>query len=117
MGETVLFDNRSQIVDVAADAQGQYLISADWLELHSAMVWAEHCTECSWPVCYSSCSLYTPRGDLKCRRLRHGIERVEVRVGNQRLRLRTHKLIPESGRVVIQGLRRETNDGSRLFLA
>ena len=34
-----------------------------------------------------------------------------------RARLRTHKLIPESGRVVIQGLRRETIDGSRFFLA
>lgn len=33
------------------------------------------------------------------------------------LRLRTDKLIPESGRVVIQGLRRETIDGSRFFLA
>jgi hypothetical protein len=32
-------------------------------------------------------------------------------------RLRTHKLIPESGCVVIQGLRRETIDGSRFFLA
>jgi hypothetical protein len=32
-------------------------------------------------------------------------------------RLRTHKLIPESGRVVIQGLGRETIDGSRRFLA
>src|SRR5215471_10887408 len=85
MRETVLFDNRARIVDFPADAQSQYLTSTDRLQRHSAMVWAEHCTECAWPVCYSSCSLYTPRGDLKCRRLRHGIEPIEVRIGNQRL--------------------------------
>jgi FkbH-like protein len=30
--------------------------------------WEEHCTECSWPVCYSSCDLYNPRNDANCRR-------------------------------------------------
>jgi transposase len=32
-------------------------------------------------------------------------------------RLRTHKLLPESGSVVIRGLGRETIDGSRLWLS
>lgn len=34
----------------------------------SALVWAEHCTECAMPACYTNCELYTPRQDLHCRR-------------------------------------------------
>ena len=47
------------------------------LVCRSAIVWGEHCTECAWPVCYSTCSLYTPRADYQCRRFVKGIERVE----------------------------------------
>ena len=30
--------------------------------------WEEHCTECGWPDCYTSCDLYNPRNDGHCRR-------------------------------------------------
>ena len=30
--------------------------------------WEEHCTECAWPACYTSCDLYNPRNDGNCRR-------------------------------------------------
>jgi FkbH-like protein len=36
------------------------------------LVWGEHCTECAAPDCYSSCSLYAPRPDLRCRRFEYG---------------------------------------------
>jgi FkbH-like protein len=39
----------------------------------SLITWAEHCSECAFPLCYSSCSFYTPRHDLHCRRFRDGI--------------------------------------------
>ena len=39
--------------------------------------WGEHCTECSWPTCYSTCDLYEPRQDLKCRRFVEGMVRVD----------------------------------------
>lgn len=39
--------------------------------------WGEHCTECSWPMCYSTCELYAPREDLKCRRFVEGMVRVD----------------------------------------
>ncbi len=38
--------------------------------------WSEHCTECVWPTCYSTCDLYEPRADLKCRRFIDGMVRI-----------------------------------------
>lgn len=39
--------------------------------------WSEHCTECAWPTCYTTCDLYEPRKDGKCRRFVDGIVRVD----------------------------------------
>src|SRR5262245_49553222 len=38
--------------------------------------WEEHCTECSWPACYTSCDLYNPRNDGNCRRTIDGFSPV-----------------------------------------
>lgn len=45
----------------------------------SAIVWGEHCSECAFPACYSSCEFYTPRSDMHCRRFAYGIEAVQVK--------------------------------------
>ncbi len=42
----------------------------------TVLPWSEHCTECVWPTCYSSCDLYSAREDGKCRRFVHGMVRV-----------------------------------------
>jgi len=39
----------------------------------SPLQWEEHCTECAMPQCYSTCDLYVPRKDGKCRRFDGGI--------------------------------------------
>jgi FkbH-like protein len=39
--------------------------------------WSEHCTECVWPSCYTTCDLYSPRKDGRCRRFADGMVRVE----------------------------------------
>jgi FkbH-like protein len=39
--------------------------------------WGEHCTECVWPTCYTSCDLYSPREDGRCRRFVDGMVRVD----------------------------------------
>jgi len=48
-----------------------------WEELtvsHAALhMWEEHCVECAPPDCYTSCSLFEKRADLKCARFVHGI--------------------------------------------
>ena len=39
--------------------------------------WGEHCTECAWPTCYTTCDLYSPRFDGLCRRFVDGMVRVD----------------------------------------
>jgi FkbH-like protein len=43
----------------------------------TVLPWSEHCTECVWPTCYSSCDLYSAREDGKCRRFVDGMVRVD----------------------------------------
>jgi FkbH-like protein len=38
----------------------------------SFLHWGEHCVECAAPACYSSCDLYQPRTDARCRRFAFG---------------------------------------------
>jgi FkbH-like protein len=39
--------------------------------------WSEHCTECVWPTCYTTCDLYEPRKDGRCRRFVDGMVRID----------------------------------------
>jgi FkbH-like protein len=39
--------------------------------------WGEHCTECVWPTCYTTCDLYSPREDGRCRRFIDGMVRLD----------------------------------------
>ncbi len=41
--------------------------------------WSEHCTECVWPTCYTTCDLYSPRPDGRCRRFVDGMVRVDCK--------------------------------------
>lgn len=43
----------------------------------TVLPWSEHCTECVWPTCYTTCDLYAPRQDGRCRRFTEGMVRVE----------------------------------------
>ena len=43
----------------------------------TVLPWSEHCTECVWPTCYSTCDLYSAREDGKCRRFVDGMVRVD----------------------------------------
>lgn len=43
----------------------------------SVLPWSEHCTECVWPTCYTTCDLYEPREDLRCRRFIDGMVRID----------------------------------------
>jgi FkbH-like protein len=43
----------------------------------TVLPWSEHCTECVWPTCYSTCDLYSPREDGRCRRFIDGMVRVD----------------------------------------
>jgi FkbH-like protein len=45
----------------------------------TVLPWSEHCTECVWPTCYSTCDLYDAREDGRCRRFSDGMVRIECR--------------------------------------
>ena len=74
----------------------------------SALVWAEHCTECVWPTCYADCPLYAPRDDLLCRRFVDGIQitdaidGVETRGRYRKLEFRRLGKLEAASRVRLQ---------------
>jgi FkbH-like protein len=39
--------------------------------------WGEHCTECAWPTCYTTCELYSARTDGACRQFIDGMVRID----------------------------------------
>lgn len=43
----------------------------------TVLPWSEHCTECVWPTCYTTCDLYSAREDGRCRRFVDGMVRLE----------------------------------------
>ena len=47
------------------------------LASRTVLPWGEHCTECVWPTCYSTCDLYSPREDGRCRRFLDGMVRID----------------------------------------
>jgi FkbH-like protein len=58
------------------------------LAARSEIVWGEHCSECAYPACYSTCAFYTPRSDMNCRRFETGFEPVSAAPGVHRVRFR-----------------------------
>jgi FkbH-like protein len=57
----------------ASPAQG--LVASHPVAYVYLTVWSEHCVECTYPVCYTTCSLYARRPDGHCQRFRYGIRR------------------------------------------
>jgi FkbH-like protein len=47
------------------------------IQSRTVLPWSEHCTECVWPTCYTTCDLYSPRQDGRCRRFADGMVRIE----------------------------------------
>jgi len=53
----------------------------DQVLARTVLPWGEHCTECVWPVCYTTCELYTPRKDGACRQFVDGMVRIDHKEG------------------------------------
>lgn len=49
------------------------------VKYRTALPWGEHCTECAWPTCYTTCELYEPRTDGNCRLFVDGMVRIDIR--------------------------------------
>src|SRR5262245_14804109 len=48
------------------------------VKARTLLPWGEHCTECVWPTCYTTCELYSPRIDGNCRLFIDGMVRIDV---------------------------------------
>lgn len=48
------------------------------VKARTTLPWGEHCTECAWPTCYTTCELYDPRADGGCRLFIDGMVRVDL---------------------------------------
>ncbi len=59
-----------------ADAIADFAGLNGRLVTRTVLSWSEHCTECVWPTCYTTCDLYSPRPDGRCRRFVDGMVRV-----------------------------------------
>ena len=62
---------------IPADVTAAFAGSRSGVLARTVLPWSEHCTECVWPTCYSTCDLYSPREDGRCRRFADGMVRVD----------------------------------------
>src|ERR1700683_1746565 len=69
-------ESREQIpVEIAA--RFRELKENGTLGERTGLPWSEHCTECVWPTCYTTCDLYSSREDGRCRRFADGMVRID----------------------------------------
>jgi FkbH-like protein len=75
----------NRIVEAASQIPAEILCRFGELKqtvtARTVLPWGEHCTECVWPSCYTSCDLYSPREDLRCRRFVDGMVRLDLPEG------------------------------------
>ena len=77
MYETEVNHRTESLAQVPAEIVERFRESRPKLLSRTVLPWSEHCTECVWPTCYSSCDLYSPREDGRCRRFVDGMVRVD----------------------------------------
>jgi FkbH-like protein len=68
-----------EILPVEIRSQSRELIEN--IDSRTLLPWGEHCTECNWPTCYSTCELYSPRKDGACRLFVDGVTRIDINSG------------------------------------
>jgi hypothetical protein len=66
-------ESNASIPQAVLDDLGEY---RQQVRARTIMPWGEHCTECMWPSCYTSCDLYEPRIDGACRQFVGGVARI-----------------------------------------
>jgi FkbH-like protein len=77
MYETEVNGRTELLNSLPAEIQQRFAESRQQIIARTVLPWGEHCTECNWPTCYTSCELYTPRRDGGCRLFVAGMVRVD----------------------------------------
>jgi len=69
------------IETVPPDIERRFAEYRDRILARTLLPWGEHCTECVWPTCYTTCELYSPRVDGACRQFLEGAVRIDHKEG------------------------------------
>ena len=64
--------------ELPAEVRTRFAESNRSVVARTLLPWGEHCTECNWPTCYTTCELYTPRQDGACRLFVDGMVRIDL---------------------------------------
>ena len=92
MREIVATESQTSRLDVEPSVLSAFQELRSQIVARGMMAWGEHCTECTYPSCYSACAYYTPRSDLHCRRFARGIENIALRgISDRLMRIRFRK--------------------------
>ena len=78
MYETEINDKTENLNQLPDDVVKLFAAMRQKVFSRTVLPWSEHCTECVWPTCYSTCDLYSARKDGKCRRFVDGMVRLEA---------------------------------------
>lgn len=79
MYEAEVNDLIESIDSIPVDIRRRFEESRRLIRKRTTLPWGEHCTECNWPVCYTTCELYSPRTDGGCRLFVNGTVRIDHR--------------------------------------
>jgi FkbH-like protein len=77
MYETEANRNVESAKDLPAGVIAAFSELKDKIVTRTVLPWGEHCTECVWPTCYTTCDMYSPREDGRCRRFVDGMVRID----------------------------------------
>ena len=77
MYETEANSKVESLEQLPAEAVQEFRDFREKVIARTVLPWGEHCTECVWPTCYSTCDLYSPREDGRCRRFVEGMVRLD----------------------------------------
>lgn len=71
-------NNKVEAADqIPTEIKKEFAASRNTVSLRTVLPWSEHCTECVWPTCYSTCDIYEARPDGNCRRFVDGMVRID----------------------------------------
>jgi len=77
MYETEANQSVESLDQVPAEVRHSFEHLKGLIRSRTVLPWSEHCTECVWPTCFTTCDLYSPRQDGRCRRFADGMVRIE----------------------------------------
>jgi FkbH-like protein len=81
MYEAEVNNATESIETLPEDIRRRFSEARDQVVARTTLPWGEHCTECVWPICYTTCELYSPRTDGACRQFIDGMVRIDHKEG------------------------------------